>query len=178
MPLMEGAARTNDERSTRIADRLEEEVGPLRDLRVAVLGLAFKPDTDDTRYSPALALAGTLLDRGARVRGHDPVVPDQRTAELLPGMERMNGAEDAVRGSQLVILATEWPAYRDLDWGALAATAERAVLYDGRNALDREAVRAGGWRLLAVGHGHLGGDEARATGETPERSRAQAAGVE
>ena len=108
MPLMEGAARTNDERSTRIADRLEEEVGPLRGRRIAVLGLSFKPDTDDTRYSPAIALAGTLLDRGATVIGHDPVVPERHTAAELPSMERAPSAEDAIRQSRLVILATEW----------------------------------------------------------------------
>jgi UDPglucose 6-dehydrogenase len=162
MPLMEGAARTNDERSTRIADRLEDEVGPLRDLRIALLGLAFKPDTDDTRYSPAIALAGTLLDRGARVRGHDPVVPQQRSAELLPDMERVDAPEEAVHGSDLVILATEWPEYRSMDWAGLAAVAGRAILYDGRNALDRDSIRAGGWRLLAVGHGRQ--EEAQAAG--------------
>lgn len=153
MPLMEGAARTNDERSTRIADRLEEEVGSLRGRRVAVLGLSFKPDTDDTRYSPAMALVGTLLDRGATVSGHDPVVPERRTAAELPNMDRAPSAEDAVRQSRLVILATEWPAYQALDWRALARQADEPVLYDGRNALDRQAVRDAGWRLLAVGHG-------------------------
>jgi UDPglucose 6-dehydrogenase len=153
MPLMEGAARTNDERSSRIADRLEEEVGPLRGRKIGVLGLSFKPHTDDTRYSPAVALVGTLLDRGASIRAHDPVVPRQRTKELLPSVKRVGEARLAVRGSELVILATEWPEYRALDWSALASQAERAVLYDGRNALDRDLLLASGWRLLAVGHG-------------------------
>jgi len=152
MPLMEGAARTNDERSSRIADRLEEQVGPLRGRRVAVLGLSFKPDTDDTRYSPAVALVGTLLDRGATVSGHDPVVPERRTAAEVPSMERAPSAEDAIRRSRLVILATEWPEYQALDWRALAEQAGEPILYDGRNALDRHAVRDAGWRLLSVGH--------------------------
>jgi UDPglucose 6-dehydrogenase len=156
MPLMEGAARTNDERSSRIADRLEEEVGPLRGRKIGVLGLSFKPDTDDTRYSPAIALVGTLLDRGATIRAHDPVVPRHRTRELLPSVKRVGEARLAIRGSELVILATEWPEYRALDWSALAGQTERAVLYDGRNALDRALLLTSGWQLLAVGHGRQG----------------------
>ena len=165
MPLMEGAARTNDERSSRIADRLEEEVGALRGRQIAVLGLAFKPDTDDIRYSPAVALAGTLIDRGARVLGHDPVVPERRTAEAIPDMKRVAAAEDAVQGSDLVILATEWPEYRELNWASLAERAARPVLYDGRNALDRDSVQADGWRLLAVGHGSREAEEIQAPRE-------------
>jgi UDPglucose 6-dehydrogenase len=156
MPLMEGAARTNDERASRIADRLEEEVGSLRGRQVGVLGLSFKPDTDDTRYSPAIALIETLLDRGARVAAHDPVVPPDRSAQLLPSMVRAATPDAAIRDSQLVILATEWKEYGDLDWAALASVAADAILYDGRNALDPESVRGAGWRLLAVGHGRQG----------------------
>jgi UDPglucose 6-dehydrogenase len=153
MPLMEGAARTNDERSSRIADRLEQEVGPLRGMRIGVLGLSFKPDTDDTRYSPAVALIETLLDRGAKVAAHDPVVPRERTARLMPTMVRAATADDAIRGSELVILATEWKEYREIDWAAAAGSAANPTLYDGRNALDPKVVRDGGWRVLAVGHG-------------------------
>jgi UDPglucose 6-dehydrogenase len=153
MPLMEGAARTNDERSSRIADRLEQEVGPLRGMRIGVLGLSFKPDTDDTRYSPAVALIETLLDRGAKVAAHDPVVPRERTARLMPTMVRAATPDDAIRGSELVILATEWKEYREIDWAAAAGSAANPTLYDGRNALDPKVVRDGGWRVLAVGHG-------------------------
>jgi UDPglucose 6-dehydrogenase len=157
MPLMEGAARTNDERSSRIADRLEEEVGPLRGMRIGVLGLSFKPDTDDTRYSPAVALIETLLDRGANVAAHDPVVPPHRTERMMPAVVRAATPDEAIRGSELVILATEWKEYGDLDWAALAGLAARPILYDGRNALDPESVRGDGWRLLAVGHGRRQG---------------------
>ena len=156
MPLMEGAARTNDERASRIADRLEEEVGSLNGRQVGVLGLSFKPDTDDTRYSPAVALIETLQDRGARVTAHDPVVPPDRSAQLLPSMVRAATPDEAIRGSQLVILATEWKEYVALDWAGLAGIAASPILYDGRNALDPESVRGAGWRLLAVGHGREG----------------------
>ena len=148
-PLMAGAALTNDQRTTRVADRLEELLGPLGGCRVAVLGLSFKPDTDDLRYSPSLALIETLASRGAQVIAHDPVVrPEQLAGRPL---DRADTPRDAIRGADLVVLATEWPAYRDLDWSTLRSDAARPAVYDGRNALDREALAAAGWRVINVG---------------------------
>jgi len=151
MPLMAGAARTNEERPRRIAERLARAIGTLQNKRVAVLGLAFKPDTDDTRYSPALALIDALVALGARVIAHDPAVrsgigPERRFA-------RADSAAAAIEGADLVILATEWPEYLNLDWATLARSAPDAVLYDGRNALRRDELSAAGWAVLAVGRG-------------------------
>jgi UDPglucose 6-dehydrogenase len=150
MPLMAGAAQTNDARATRIVDRLEDQFGRVDGCRVAVLGLAFKPDTDDLRYSPALALSETLLARGASVVAHDPVVPVAATSRIA-GLERVAVAEDAISGADLVILATEWRQYRDLDWASLGVVARRRIVFDGRNALDLKALRSAGWEVTRVG---------------------------
>lgn len=149
MPLLEGVGRTNDMRATRIADRIESILGPVHGKRIALLGLSFKPHTDDTRYSPSLALAARLAERGADVVAHDPVVPPGATAGIH--LERVETAARAIERSDLVVLATEWPEYRALPWEQLITTARSGTLFDGRNALDHERLRLAGWRVIAVG---------------------------
>jgi UDPglucose 6-dehydrogenase len=149
VPLMRGAARTNEERPARIAERLAELVGGLQGRRVAVLGLTFKPHTDDTRYSPSLALVGQLLERGATVIAHDPVLAID--APLGHVVQRADEPEAAVSGADLVVLATEWPIYQDLDWRQLASAARNPVIYDGRGALDGQALANAGWTVAGIG---------------------------
>ncbi|HEX7196732.1 MAG TPA: nucleotide sugar dehydrogenase, partial [Candidatus Limnocylindria bacterium] len=151
MALLSGAARTNDERATRVADRLEDIAGPLHGARVAILGLAFKADTDDVRYSPSLALASTLIERGASVRGHDPAVAAGATEHVVPDLARSATPEEAVMAADLVILGTAWPLYRELDWASLGAGVARRVIFDGSAAVDREAAERAGWRVITVG---------------------------
>jgi UDPglucose 6-dehydrogenase len=150
MPLMEGVGRANDGRATRVTDRLEGLLGSFRDRTIGMLGLAFKPGTDDVRYSPAIALARRLLERGAHVLAHDPVVPLEATASLS-GLRRCARAEGVFAEARLVILATEWGEYRELDWHRLAASTASPVLFDGRNALDHQELSAAGWEVIAVG---------------------------
>jgi UDPglucose 6-dehydrogenase len=150
MPLLESAGQVNDGRATRIADRLENLAGPVRGSRVAMLGLAFKPNTDDLRYSPALALAERLIARGADVIAHDPAVPVSHT-DRVQGLKRADEPPQAIADSDIVVLATEWDAYRLLPWGELALCARRPFLFDGRNALDHDALRAAGWQVAGVG---------------------------
>jgi UDPglucose 6-dehydrogenase len=152
MPLMTGAAITNEERPARVADRLQRMLGSLTGSRVALLGLTFKPHTDDTRYSPAIALSEELLRRGAMVVAHDPVL--RLDADSVPAaVERAADVVGAVTGADLVVLATEWPDYLDLDWAALAGLARRTLLYDGRGVLDRDAAERAGWTVARVGVG-------------------------
>jgi UDPglucose 6-dehydrogenase len=150
MPLLESAGRVNDGRATQIADRLEVLCGPLRGQRVAILGLAFKPNTDDVRYSPAVSLAERLLERGASVVAHDPVVPIDRELGVAP-LKRADDVADAIAEADITVLATEWEAYRNLPWEELAGIARTPFLFDGRNALDHERLRRAGWRVSAVG---------------------------
>jgi UDPglucose 6-dehydrogenase len=152
-PLMAGAARTNELRAGRIADRLEALRGPLAGCRVAILGLTFKPDTDDTRYSPAIALADELLRRGARVAAHDPVLPTDSPA-VPPAVERAETPESAISAADLVLLATAWPQYLALDWKRLSSSAATPIVFDGRGVLDRSTLASAGWTVLSVGIAH------------------------
>ena len=153
---LEAAGRSNDVRPSRIADRLEAEVGPLAGCTVAVLGLAFKARTDDTRNSPAIALCNALSSKGAKVVAHDPWVPQDAGGA---GIRRAATPEDAIRGASLAVIATEWPMYAELDWAALAAVANRAVVFDGRRMLDRTQLAKAGWHVMRVGSGTLHADE-------------------
>jgi UDPglucose 6-dehydrogenase len=151
MPLLASAGHVNDGRATQMADRLEGLYGALRGVRVAILGLAFKPNTDDLRYSPAVSLAERLIERGARVVAHDPVVGLDRTLGIA-GLERVAEAGQAIASADLVVLATEWDDYQHLPWEELAEAARTPFLFDGRNALDHDRLRRAGWRVAAVGH--------------------------
>lgn len=119
---------------------------------ITVLGAAFKPNSDDVRDSPALAVAGELALRGARVRVCDPQAIANARA-VYPGLEYPDSLADGMDGADLVILATEWREYRELDpvWAAgLVAT---PVLIDARNALDLARWRGAGWQVHALGRG-------------------------
>jgi UDPglucose 6-dehydrogenase len=149
-----GLARAVDEVNAQqplgVADRLATALGGLEGRRIALLGLAFKPDTDDIRDSPALTLASTLRDRGVTVVGCDPEA-GERVAATMPWIEQAASPVEAVRGADAAVLATEWPAYVTLDPGMLRQAMRGDVLFDARNALNPARVAAAGLRYLSVG---------------------------
>jgi UDPglucose 6-dehydrogenase len=127
---------------------LQERFGDLAGREVAVLGVTFKPDTDDTREAPAVDIITMLASAGAVVRAHDPVgilpadVPAQQHDDVLA----------ALAGADAAVLAVEWPAYRTMDWAAAAGVMRpSAVVFDGRNWLDRATIEGAGLAYLAVG---------------------------
>ncbi|HEY8414963.1 MAG TPA: UDP-glucose/GDP-mannose dehydrogenase family protein [Thermaerobacter sp.] len=133
---------------------LRREFGSLAGVPVAVLGLAFKPNTDDIREAPALDLIPLLLQEGAEVRATDPRALERARA-VLPGAVRLTeSALDAVAGARALVLCTEWEEFRRLDWEAVAARMqEPRFVFDGRNALDRARLEALGFRYQGVGRG-------------------------
>jgi UDPglucose 6-dehydrogenase len=108
---------------------------------VAVLGLAFKPDTDDLRGSPALDVIGRLLEEGIQVRAHDPKAMAQARL-VLPNLHYASDAYEAVTGADAVLLATEWQDYLELDWVAVRKRMRGRVVVDGRNVLNGGLLRA------------------------------------
>ena len=119
---------------------------------VTVLGAAFKPNSDDVRDSPALAVAGELALRGARVRVCDPQAVEN-ARRVYPGLEYPASLADGVAGADLVILATEWPEYRELDPVWAAELVAEPVVLDARNALDLARWRGAGWQVHGLGRG-------------------------
>ncbi|MEK6342580.1 MAG: UDP-glucose/GDP-mannose dehydrogenase family protein [Curtobacterium sp.] len=124
--------------------------GDVTGKRVAVLGLAFKPNSDDVRDSPSLDIAGRLHGLGAQVAAYDPeaVVTARR---VHPELDYVEAAADALRGAELVLVLTEWNEFRELDPAAVAALVEVPVVVDGRNCLDRDAWTAAGFTYRGMG---------------------------
>jgi UDPglucose 6-dehydrogenase len=129
---------------------VREEAGGLAGVRVGVLGLAFKPHSDDVRDSPALEIAMRLADGGAIVAATDPEAVEN-ARRRAPQLTFVDSAEDAVRDADVVLLITEWPEFTGLDPEALGGLAAHRTIIDGRNSLDRDAWRAAGWKYRGLG---------------------------
>ena len=141
----------NLRRRQRVVDLVAQHLGgSLEGRTVAVLGLAFKPDSDDVRDSPALDVAGRLLDAGAIVRATDPEAIDT-SRRREPRLDYRPTVVEAVEGADAVIVLTEWREYRDLDPATLAAATAARLLIDGRNCLEPSAWRAAGWTYVGLG---------------------------
>jgi UDPglucose 6-dehydrogenase len=152
MHLARAISDANDDHQRRFVRRIAATVGGLAGRRLAMLGLAFKADTDDVRSSPALRLAARLLDGGVDVRAHDPAA-GPNASRALPDLVIVPTVEDALRGAEAVVIATEWPCYRDLDWAALKPLMSQPVIVDGRRLLDLGTLRSIGYRAVRLGDG-------------------------
>src|SRR5262249_27717104 len=122
-------------------------LGSLRGKTIALLGLAFKPNTDDMREAPSLVLAGRLHSEGAVVRAWDPIARPSG----LAGVEQVDTVEEALAGADAAVLVTEWPQLADVDWAAAATAMQKAVFVDGRNMLDPQTMRDLGWIYEGIG---------------------------
>ncbi len=153
LPVVRAAHETNKHTRTRVVDRLERALDGLSGKHIAVLGLAFKGNTDDTRESAAIDLIRTLRDRGADIRAFDPVA--RLRPEDLDGHELMHTADAyaACDGAHAVLLSTNWDEFRALDLARVASLMSGDVFFDARNLLSPDAVRGQGLRYFGVGRG-------------------------
>ncbi len=140
----------NLRRRGKVVDLATQELGQLAGKSVTMLGISFKPDSDDLRDSPALEISQRLTALGAKVTVHDPVSLTP-LATRSPELIRQENLTEALRGAELVILGTEWKQYREIDPKALAAVVKVKTIIDGRNVLDVEKWQAAGWRVIALG---------------------------
>ncbi len=159
MHLSTAISEGNADHQRRFARRISQAVGGVAGKRIALLGLAFKADTDDVRSSPALWLANRLLDEGADLRAHDPAAGDN-ARRIVPQLNVVATVEEALTDADAAVIATEWPAYRDLDWAKLRPTMRRPLIIDGRRLLPEADLRALGFDVVRLGDGV---DEVRLT---------------
>ncbi|HEX2084963.1 MAG TPA: UDP-glucose/GDP-mannose dehydrogenase family protein [Solirubrobacteraceae bacterium] len=155
--LLSAVIEVNELQKRRVIGKLKRHLGALVGKRIALLGLAFKPNTDDMREASSLVLAGRLQGEGAEVVAYDPIA-EEEARKLMHGVEFASSALDCVRDVDAIVLVTEWQEFRELDWAEVARAARGDLLIDGRNALDPAAVRAGGLRYEGVGRQVVGGE--------------------
>jgi UDPglucose 6-dehydrogenase len=150
--LLTAVIEVNELQKRRVISKLQKHLGSLVGKTVTLLGLAFKPDTDDMREASSLVLAARLQADGATVRAYDPVAEDE-ARRLMPGVQFASSALDALEGADAVVLVTEWPEFRELDWSAAAQQMPGRLVIDGRNVLDADVVRSAGFAFEGVGRG-------------------------
>jgi UDPglucose 6-dehydrogenase len=149
--LLTAVIEVNELQKRRTIGKLQKHLGSLVGKEIALLGVAFKPDTDDIREATSLVLSGRLQGEGAQVRVYDPVAAGH-ASELLGGARVCASALEAIDGADAVVLVTEWPEFRELDWaGEVKERMTTPLVVDGRNFLDREALQQAGFTYEGIG---------------------------
>lgn len=148
--LLTAVIEVNELQKRRVMGKLHKHLGSLVGRTVALLGLAFKPNTDDMREASSLVLAARLQADGATVRAYDPVA-EREARKLMVGVQFADDALDAVDGADACVIVTEWPEFAELDWTKVAERMAGTLVVDGRNCLDPGALRAAGLAYEGVG---------------------------
>ena len=148
--LLTAADQINKEQTLHFLTRLQDRLGSLNGKTIALLGLAFKPNTDDIRDAKSLEIIDFLTDQGATVVAHDPVAMSN-VKQLHPGICYMDRAVDVFPGADAVILVTEWQEFKDLDLVSLKGSVKNAILFDGRRLWTKEEAESAGWEYYTVG---------------------------
>ncbi len=150
--LLTSVIEVNELQKRRVIAKLQKHLGGLVGKRIALLGLAFKPNTDDMREASSLVLSARLNADGALVSAYDPVA-ETEARTLISGLRFAESAMDALTDADAVVLVTEWPEFLELDWSDVAGAMSGDLVIDGRNALDPVAVRGAGLTYEGIGRG-------------------------
>jgi UDPglucose 6-dehydrogenase len=150
MQIAAAASRVNHAQLKQMVNKIRESTGGVKGKTLAMLGLSFKPNTNDLREAPALAVAQELLSEGATIRAYDPAALEE-ACHLLPALKACRDTYDAAQGADALILMTEWNQFRTLDFGRLKTLMRQPLLLDLRNVYDPERVAKAGFTHISVG---------------------------
>jgi UDPglucose 6-dehydrogenase len=153
--LLKEVEKINQRRIEHFVESIRRELWVVSGKKLAVWGLAFKPNTDDVRFAPSIALVKTLMQEGAMISAYDPQATE-KARELLPGITYCADPYEAADGADAVLVVTEWDEFRNVDWKRLRAVVEHPLIVDGRNALDPREVTRHGFHYVSVGRPPLG----------------------
>jgi UDPglucose 6-dehydrogenase len=148
--LLTAVIEVNELQKRRVVNKLKKHLGSLVGTEIALLGLAFKPDTNDMREASSVVLAARLQGEGARVRAYDPVAEDS-AKELITGAEMCGTPLDALTNADAAVIVTEWAEFAELDLAEVKRRMKRPVIVDGRNLLDPATVQAAGFVYEGIG---------------------------
>lgn len=149
--LLKAVVDVNNQQRLKVIDKLIQVYEDVTNRKIAVLGLAFKPNTDDMREAPSLDIIKQLIDKGAIVSAYDPIAMDHAQNIIDEDIAYSSTVWDAVESADAVIIVTEWEEFRTLDWKKAANLMKRPVLIDGRNTLDKEEIESLGFVYKAIG---------------------------
>jgi len=150
MQIATAAALVNEQQRARMVEKIKGSVGELRGKTFAMLGLSFKPNTNDLRDAPALAIAQELMKQGATLRAYDPAALEE-ACQMVSGLVPCKDAYEAAQGADALILMTEWNQFRTLDFDRLKAALRQPIFFDLRNVYEPDRVAAFGFRHISVG---------------------------
>jgi UDPglucose 6-dehydrogenase len=148
--LLKEVEKINQRRVEHFLEKIRKELWVVRGKKIAVWGLAFKPNTDDVRFAPSLALVKSLEDEGAQVRAYDPEAMD-KAKSALPNITYCSNPYEAAEGADAIVIVTEWDEFGQLDWDRIRSAVERPLVVDGRNMLDPTEMARRGFHYVSVG---------------------------
>jgi len=149
--ILKACINVNTQQRLLIVEKLQQALKILKGKTIGLLGLTFKPDTDDLRDAPALTLIDQLSRLGAKVKAYDPIVSQSGMRDGLSNVSVETDAERLADGCDALVLVTEWQQFRELDYGKMSSLMNQNVIIDGRNFLDREALEALGYKYVGIG---------------------------
>jgi UDPglucose 6-dehydrogenase len=142
--------KINQQRIAHFIETIRKELWVVSGKKLAVWGLAFKPNTDDVRFAPSIALLRALREEGALVSAYDPQAKEKARA-ILPDIHYCADPYEAAEGAAAILIVTEWDEFRQLDWKRVRSVVEHPLIVDGRNMLDSKAVKNHGFHYISVG---------------------------
>src|SRR6202050_5220710 len=148
--LLKEVEKINQRRVEHFVEKIRKELWVLRGKKIALWGLAFKPNTDDVRFAPSIALVQSLVNEGAQVRAYDPEAME-KAKSVLPNITYCSNPYEAAEGADAIVVVTEWDEFGQLDWDRLRSAVERPLVVDGRNMLDATEIRRRGFHYVSVG---------------------------
>jgi UDPglucose 6-dehydrogenase len=148
--LLKEVEKINQDRIAHFVDTIRRELWVLRGKRLAVWGLAFKPNTDDVRFAPSIALVSKLMEEGATINAYDPEAAE-KAREVLPGINYCADPYEAAEGADAILIVTEWAEFCDVNWKRMASIVEHPLVIDGRNMLSAKEVTRHGFHYVSVG---------------------------
>ena len=148
--ILNAVVNVNREQRLKITQKIQNELKIIKGKTIAVLGISFKSDTDDTRDAPSIKIMNDLVNLGARVKAYDPIV-SAAPGSLSKKVEICSSAYEAVRGADMFILATEWEEFLDLDFNKIKELMHNSSIIDGRNYLDKSRLEKLGFKYIGIG---------------------------
>jgi UDPglucose 6-dehydrogenase len=151
LKLLKAADEVNERQKSLLTQRVVERVGSLKGKTVAIWGLAFKPKTDDVRRAPALKIMEDLFLNGAKIRAFDPIATKNAVEAARVPFEACESALEAIDGADVLVIVTEWPEFKSVNWRTVKAKMKTALVFDGRNLYDPDKMKVAGVEYHSIG---------------------------